>query len=386
MGSRLVEWEEPIKKHEEANNLEAMLMPEHWAVLEMILPILEPFMHTQTLLEGRKYVTGSLVVPFIHDLRDNLESAMLDLEIAPPSNDADVNKARAAVMPCVKALHKDFINRWGDGSDILTYKEGPRRQPRGFKSVQVLATALDPRTKMLYGNSDDQHADVWKLVQTEGRAGNPPREELHGRRVAAVHSGFHVFRWVGGSTRKCPRHGGFIAAAQSAGQAPTRQTNSGADDSTTSLIVNSVRLEGEAFEAAVGLQMYKEEEKDPGAGGASDDSKDEDDSEEKDDSEENQDERKSRRVSLDPLDWWRVKSADFPHLVILARRVLAIPATQVESERLFSCTGKIVSKNRNKLASSTVELLVLLRHSWKIVEEWEASYAAAAKGVTGGST
>ena len=115
------------------------------------------------------------------------------------------------------------------------------------------------------------------------------------------------------------------------------------------------------------------------------DSEEEVESEEEDDSEENQDGRKSRRVYLDPLDWWRKKSADFPHLSILARRVLAIPATQAESERLFSCAGNIVTKNRNKLASSTVELLVLLRHSWKIVEEWEASNAAA-RGVRGGST
>ena len=78
--------------------------------------------------------------------------------------------------------------------------------------------------------------------------------------------------------------------------------------------------------------------------------------------------------------WWRVKSADFPHLAILARRVLAIPATQAESERLFSCAGNIVTKTRNRLAPSTVELLVLLRHSWKIVEEWEASNATAMGG------
>ncbi|CAM9559514.1 unnamed protein product, partial [Ectocarpus sp. 4 AP-2014] len=262
MGSRLVELKKPIRKHEEADKLELMLRAEHWAVLEMILPILEPFMHTQTLLEGRKYVTGRLVVPFIHDLRDNLE---------------------AAVMPCVKALHEDFINRWGDGNNILTYAEGSRRQPRGFKSVQVLATALDPHTKMLYGTPDDEHADMWKFVQSESVK---------------------------------------VALA-------TRQ------------------------------EKNSTEEKDHGTGGVNKGSEEEVESEE-DDSEENQDGRKSRRVNLDPLDWWRKKSADFPHLSILARRVLAIPATQAESERLFSCAGNIGTKNRNKLASSTVELLVLL--------------------------
>ena len=107
----------------------------------------------------------------------------------------------------------------------------------------------------------------------------------------------------------------------------------------------------------------------------------EDSSEEGEDgSDEEQDEDRSCRVYLDPLEWWRVKSADFPHLAILARRVLAIPATQAESERLFSCAGLIVTKTRNGLAPSTVELLILLRHSWKIVDEWNASKATAIGG------
>ncbi|CAM9932863.1 unnamed protein product, partial [Scytosiphon promiscuus] len=299
---RLLELREAIEKHEEADKLEPMLMAADWAVLEMILPVLEPFMDTQLQLEGRKYVTGSLVVPYIHQLRNNLEGVMLDLETEPASDDAVVNNARAAVEPCVKALHKDFINRWGDGSEILTYKEGTRRQPRGFKSVQVLATALDPRTKHLYGISADQHADVWKLVQTEA-----------------------------------------VKIALQNRQAPTSEVGV------------------EAFQAALSLQMYEEKTPEGGDDEGEDDTEEgEDDSEKEDDTEEEQMEGERSRVYLDPLEWWRVKSADFPHLAVLARRVLAIPATQAESERLFSCAGNIVTKTRNRLAPSTVELLVLL--------------------------
>ncbi|CAM9836586.1 unnamed protein product [Sphacelaria rigidula] len=70
-------------------------------------------------------------------------------------------------------------------------------------------------------------------------------------------------------------------------------------------------------------------------------------------------------VYLDPSDWWRARRTDVPHLANLARRVMAIPATQAEPERLFSRAGNIVTKNRNTLAPATVELLVLLRHWWK---------------------
>lgn len=45
--------------------------------------------------------------------------------------------------------------------------EGKRRQPQGFKTVQVLSAALGPRTKMLYGFNDAERDAVWELVVTE---------------------------------------------------------------------------------------------------------------------------------------------------------------------------------------------------------------------------
>ena len=364
MVGRLLELKVAIDKHEEADKLDPLLTAADWAVLELILPILEPFRHTQTLLEGRKYVTGSLVVPFIYDLRNSLEDAIDDLNELQPSSNADVNTARAAVKPCVAALRDDFINRWGDGRDILTYAEGNRRQPRGFKPVQVLATALDPRTKILWGAEENEKAGVWKLVQEEAvkiAVQNRTETNFQGassqQRPEASAAAATLTTGAGeeDSSRKRPRRGGggFMAAAQAVGDAPVQQVGEGADSSTTSLITNSVRVELEAFQASSGIKMYELD-------------------------------KEGTRVYLDPLDWWRVRRTDFPHLANLARRVLAIPATQAESERLFSCAGNIVTKNRNKLAPPTVELLVLLRHSWKIVEEWEASNNAAARAAKRG--
>lgn len=355
MTARLIELEVPIKMHEAADKLEPLLSAADWAVLKLILPVLEPFWHTQTLLEGRKYVTGSLVVPFIYDLRNSLEDAIDDINDLPPTSDADVNTARAAVMPCINALRDDFIKRWGDGSNILVYTEGPRRQPCGFKPVQVLATALDPRTKILYGVDDNEKADVWKLVQEEAvkiALENRNTEASQRASSGAEEAGPASWTTTAGaeepSTKRRRRGGGgFMAAAQAAGGARTQQLGEGTDSSTTSLITNSVRVELTAFKASTGIKMYEEDEE-------------------------------GTKVYLDPLEWWRVRCTDFPHMANLARRVLAIPATQAESERLFSCAGNIVTKNRNGLAPTTVELLVLLRHSWKIVEEWEESNNAGA--------
>lgn len=343
MVGRLLQLKRAIDKHEEEDKLPPMLTPVDWAVLALIPPILEPFMHTETSLEGRKYVTGSLAVPFIYDLRMNLDAAIAELRKLPYSENADTNKAREAVMPCIMALRKDFVNRWGDGSDILTYTEGIRRQPRGFKPVQVLATALDPRTKMLYGVEDEDKPGVWKYVQEETvkivlqnrQEGNSTGASSQSSSAAAP----PTCAGGGGPASKRVHGGGFMEVSQATGGA-TGQLGGGTDSSSTSLLVNTVRLEVESFQASTGMKTYE-------AGKDGDE---------------------SSRVYLNPLDWWRVKSADLPHLASLARRVLAIPATQAESERLFSCAGNIVKKNRNALSPENVELLVLLRHSWGKVE------------------
>lgn len=41
-------------------------------------------------------------------------------------------------------------------------------------------------------------------------------------------------------------------------------------------------------------------------------------------------------VLHDPLPWWKKQERRFPLVAALARKVLAIPATSAQSERLFS--------------------------------------------------
>ena len=46
-----------------------------------------------------------------------------------------------------------------------------------------------------------------------------------------------------------------------------------------------------------------------------------------------------KAVSNNPLDMWRNKAMEFPYLTRVARRVLATPATQAQSARMFSTAG-----------------------------------------------
>ena len=146
-----------------------ILSDKHWAVVEYIVPLLEPFMLVQRALEAEKYVTISLVVPNIHALPLGLRDGMEELQAELPTGTSTCKaEAQAIVLPCALALLDDFNRLWGDGSAILQYRSIPRQQPQGFKRWQLIATALDWRTKnVLNGLDEDEKAGLWELLVKE---------------------------------------------------------------------------------------------------------------------------------------------------------------------------------------------------------------------------
>ena len=62
----------------------------------------------------------------------------------------------------------------------------------------------------------------------------------------------------------------------------------------------------------------------------------------------------------DPLIWWRENEMNFPNLAKQARTYLAIPATSVPSERVFSKAGEIVSARRASIKSKNVDMILFL--------------------------
>jgi hypothetical protein len=79
--------------------------------------------------------------------------------------------------------------------------------------------------------------------------------------------------------------------------------------------------------------------------------------------------------SQNPLHWWRDHGARrFPTLACLAKQVLAIPATEAASERVFSTGGQVISDLRWNLGTDNVSTLVFLKN-WCLVEGY--TYNAA---------
>ena len=62
----------------------------------------------------------------------------------------------------------------------------------------------------------------------------------------------------------------------------------------------------------------------------------------------------------DPLKWWRENQMRFPNVALVARRLLAVPATSVASERAFSKTGDVITKKRNRLERTKAEMVLFL--------------------------
>ena len=52
---------------------------------------------------------------------------------------------------------------------------------------------------------------------------------------------------------------------------------------------------------------------------------------------------------LSLLEWWKKYEYSYPRLSVLAKKYLAIPASSVPSERVFSLAGNIVNKKRSRL-------------------------------------
>lgn len=77
-----------------------------------------------------------------------------------------------------------------------------------------------------------------------------------------------------------------------------------------------------------------------------------------------------RRLHIDPKDcenplaWWKDHEVQFPNVGFLARQILGIVGTQVETERIFSVVGLITAARRRHIGPDNLNKLVLIRENW----------------------
>jgi hypothetical protein len=74
----------------------------------------------------------------------------------------------------------------------------------------------------------------------------------------------------------------------------------------------------------------------------------------------------SNTESTGLLKFWVNFSYVYPNIAKMAKKILAIPATQFESERNFSANGRTLKSRRNRLSPENVDLLLFIRKNLKI--------------------
>ena len=77
------------------------------------------------------------------------------------------------------------------------------------------------------------------------------------------------------------------------------------------------------------------------------------------------------KLTDNPFDWWKKNRKLFPHLSKMARKYLLCPPSSVESERLFSIGGNIMTDHRNRLGADNCEMLMFLNYNLKLLPELE---------------
>ena len=68
-------------------------------------------------------------------------------------------------------------------------------------------------------------------------------------------------------------------------------------------------------------------------------------------------------AEMDPLQWWKVHMVVLPTMAKLAQKYLSVCASSSPSERIFNCSGNIVSKKRTLLKPEKVNMLVFLNRN-----------------------
>jgi uncharacterized protein YcaQ len=81
------------------------------------------------------------------------------------------------------------------------------------------------------------------------------------------------------------------------------------------------------------------------------------------------DERNFKEQAHQVLIWWDGKRHKYPILHKVATRVLAIPATEAPSERLFSLASRVITKTRNRLKPDIVAAIIMIQENSEVLQK-----------------
>jgi hypothetical protein len=297
------------------------LTSDEWSILETCVSILEPFMDAEKTLEGEKYVTASLTIPFLFIIRRAIET----------QQESQVISAETRLN--LVSLLQAFEQRFGTFDATLppTHEEfgnaieGFHRQPRGFTESQCLASVLDIRTKSRFWLPSRDHPRlndllICKAVELHSSV-SPPRPILASTPVARLPS-------------------------------TTGRVSFDAFSPQLAILDNVVADADVDLRAKCTRELLLYHAVPQSIGCIND---------------------------TNPLEWWRTNASKFPMLARVARDTLQTHSTSGSSERLFSESGLVSTKKRNRLLHERVEELVFLAKWYAFLAAYPALAALVNK-------
>jgi hypothetical protein len=301
------------------------LQPNDWAFLVGLNTLLQKFYEAQIYLEGQNYTTASVVLPFVFMIRMGLKNTIGDVDVL------------ADVKTVAETLKKDFESRWGNGVDVWEFSlmKGPRNRIQGFSHLFLLATALDPYQKKQLGKYvGDDVKKIWAEIRRQLIEMNPVEEEMPTPELdIEEHEEDEVE--VIDPLEECLNSLSGAEEEEDEEEEEKRDTPESLEGSVDKEIKEYKKV------AVTDSQRCRDGTNNKG---------------------------ETIWKWRNPLSWWRDNSATFPLLAKLARRKLCVQATSAASERVFSTAGRIVSGDRCRLSTDSVEILTFLKSNWEKVD------------------
>ena len=279
------------------------LQHKDWAVIEQSVAVLQLSAQATKLLEGTKYVTVSLVLPYMYRLIEGSADGMLYLPWKPAGQqwmratqiDADVRAAR-------KLLHLDFEARWLE------------KLPMAQRTELDIATLLDPRFKTYTFPGVETALDDEKATAQEA--------------LSAV--------WAADwKPKPLPADAPAPAPAPAPAAPVTTASATAASKTGASSSFFAIPLAPQQAAAAAAAAA-------PAAA-------------ELDDLEKYLALPVETNMDLDVLEWWKGKDPVMPNIAMMARQFLGRPASSAGVERMFSKAGKLYDDAKKGQNDGTLE-------------------------------
>jgi hypothetical protein len=295
-------------------------------------------MLAQKLLEGEAYATISLIPYLIYKVRKNL----VTIRESPASS--------AHVLSIVTTMLKKLEEIFGSGEEgtvaSVNLAEGPRRRPKGIPMLVLMASLLDPRTKggvgipamdkeLVYAKIKEAMILISRELDNNNNNNDMEMEFAHEQPMPAAAARQHndmdlMFEELNE----------FYMEQQQQQQVPEEEGQEVPGvEGREQIRINAVSAELLLYKQEPSVRLYKADHSSFSC----------------------------------PLTWWKSNEMKFPLISHLAQRILCIPATSAPSERVFSCAGLTIAKDRARLAPQTANELVFLHDALPAIKKFEES-------------